>query len=51
MFVSVNVPRQCPLVLLLKESRRKGKSLRSEEGMSLGVCSRREFDFLGFGLC
>jgi hypothetical protein len=40
-FVSVNFPRQCPLVLLVKVGNRKGKSLRSEEGMSLGVCSRR----------
>jgi len=51
MFVSVNVPSQCPLVLLVKVGGRKDKSLRSEEGMSLGVCSRKEFDCLGFGFC
>jgi hypothetical protein len=40
-----------PVVLQVKEGRRKRKSLRSEEGMSLAVYSRREFDCLGFGLC
>jgi hypothetical protein len=50
-FVSVNGPSQCQLVLLVKVGRRKGRSLRNEDGMSFGECSRREFDCLGFGLC
>jgi hypothetical protein len=51
MFVSLKIPSQCPLVLLVKVGRRKGKSVRSEEVMSVGVASGREFDCLGFGLC
>ena len=35
-FTFLKIPRQCPLVLLLKVSWKQGKALRSEEGSVKG---------------
>ena len=37
MFISLNVPRQCPLVLLAKVGRKKGKVSGSEEDSTIGT--------------
>jgi hypothetical protein len=46
MFISLKVPRQCPLVLLVKVRWKRGKAIGSEGGATgggqLGVCSRRK---------
>jgi hypothetical protein len=37
MTAALKVPRQCPLVVLVKAGCREGKALGSEEGKALGT--------------
>jgi hypothetical protein len=49
-FTALKIGRHCPLILLLKVSRRQDRALRSEGKVIGNVQQRKEFEYLSFVL-